>query len=188
MWKAYNRLVGRRSQNLRVFERSPGHDCVVLQHPWESEKEVIEYKVNEVDEAISSRCWRMQALKVPSTFCMHCRVMPTDDFIWFLMRRLGSKGTSKDGTECCCGHCTTQDSDDIGCCIVLQVDYPRQGNYRSVLEALTMDNNVHKEDVASHKVGCRASVLNKAQGATRLKSLLRSGKTDVLEVGSASKW
>ena len=57
-----------------------------------------------------------------------------------------------------------------------------------MLEALTMDNNVHKEDVASHKVGCRASVLNKAQAATRLKSLPRSGKTDVLEVGSASKW
>ena len=128
MWKAYNRFVGRRNQDVRVFfKRSPGHDCVVSQHPWESDKEVIEYKVNKVDEAISSRCWPMQAPKVPSTFCMHCRVMPTDDFIWFLMRRLGSKGTSKEGTECCCGHCTTQDSDDIGCCIVLEVEYPRQG-------------------------------------------------------------
>ena len=69
MWKAYNRLVGRRNQDVSFFLRSPGHDCVVLQYPCESQKEVIEYKVNKVDEAISSRCWRMQVLKVPSTFC-----------------------------------------------------------------------------------------------------------------------
>ena len=74
--------------------------------------------------------------------------------------------THKSRTRCCCAHCGAPGEYETGTCMVIiqcddeetscmvhQTEYPLQGNCKSVIEALIVANNVHEEDVFSHRVG-----------------------------------
>ena len=67
--------------------------------------------------------------------------------------------------RCSCVHCgapsereigscivTMQHGDDEEVCFVYWAEYPPHGNCKAVLEALIVANNLHQEDLNSHKV------------------------------------
>ena len=61
----------------------------------------------------------------------------------------GASGERETGT--CMISMQYGDKDDT--CMVDQVEYPAQGNCKSVIEAPIMASDVHEEDVSSHEVG-----------------------------------
>ena len=72
---------------------------------------------------------------------------------------------------------TMQHGDEEESCMVYQAEYPPQGNFLSVIEALIMANNVHEQDVSSHKVESHRRVLGGLRGHTleNLAALWRHG-------------
>ena len=61
---------------------------------------------------------------------------------------------------------TRQCGDEDETCTVYQADYPPQGACKSVMEALIMGNNVHKEDAGSLKMGSHRRVYGSLRSRT----------------------
>ena len=85
--------------------------------------------------------------------------------MWYLTRTREHKGSQMSRARCSCVYCGASSEHEMGSCIVTvqdgndeevyvvyQAEYPPQGNCKSVIEALIMANNVHQEDLNSHKM------------------------------------
>ena len=83
----------------------------------------------------------------------------------------GSEEPHEARTKCCCASCgaptehetrtcvvAMQNGDEEGTCVVCQVEYPPQGRFESVIEALITSYNVHEEDAGFDKVGSHRRV------------------------------
>ena len=99
--------------------------------------------------------------------CNMCGLMPEDDSSCCSWWEREIVRSHKSRTRCCCACCggprdhetvTIQYRYEGKSCIVYQAEYPPQGNCKSVMEALIMANNVHEEDVSSHKVTTHRTV------------------------------
>ena len=65
---------------------------------------------------------------------------------------------------------TIQYGDEDDACMVYLAECPPQGNFKSVIEALIMANNVHEKDAGSYKVK-RWEVTRRVYGSLRSRTL-----------------